>query len=353
MLVVARAEDGSLRSLTTRPGQDRYVLEVPFRWARAGLHLPAPTRPIRSAPRDRTRLLASKCGTGPLVGLKVASGQSIRDADIDDWYIPEALASTLSRPKQAGATPAEAPARTAPSDEWRETGTDPEMNFSAWPADAGGPAKPAPLDVAHLPAAAARWGCGTGCESWALIDGRTGRVTFPGPPFDPVQYDFPCDAEPLEYRLGRRQLRVPLELSAAVLRRSKLTHPLAAPLSPTDAASHPVRGARIAFVLPWIGPGGARWSVPIDSPRLDVKARPHSSNGSRKGRDAAKAGETPRHSRPGPGGRRASRAPSCRRVRSRQARSSPAPRSTPPPARRWPTCWSPRPRPVSRVSRRR
>ena len=54
----------------------------------------------------------------------------------------------------------------------------------------------------------ARWGCGSGCENWALIDRTTGTITVPAAPLQPLDYNLPCERELLEFRPDSRLLLV-------------------------------------------------------------------------------------------------------------------------------------------------
>lgn len=57
--------------------------------------------------------------------------------------------------------------------------------------------------------AVARWGCGRACERWALVDVASGRIAWvDDAALQPVRRNFPCNAEPLEYRGNSRLLRV-------------------------------------------------------------------------------------------------------------------------------------------------
>ena len=58
-------------------------------------------------------------------------------------------------------------------------------------------------------AAVARWGCGRDCERWAIVDMATGQIAWvDDKAVQPVRRNFPCGAEPLEYRGNSRLLRV-------------------------------------------------------------------------------------------------------------------------------------------------
>jgi hypothetical protein len=58
-------------------------------------------------------------------------------------------------------------------------------------------------------AALARWSCGRDCERWAIADMATGRIAWmDDKAVQPVRRNFPCDADPLEYRDDSRLLRV-------------------------------------------------------------------------------------------------------------------------------------------------
>lgn len=55
--------------------------------------------------------------------------------------------------------------------------------------------------------AIAMWGCGTSCQSGAIIDLKTGHVAFPAP-LEVIAGVFPCEVETLQYRKDSRLLRI-------------------------------------------------------------------------------------------------------------------------------------------------
>src|SRR5258708_332533 len=230
MIVVARNAVGATLFTQTKAGQARYRLEVP-----AGSYvvfaIPVGVRaqpgqvPLRGAHtaysicgRDKARLQAGRCQTGPLVELRVAADERREDVDVDDWYLPEALMATLNLAIQETAAD-------------RSPGAD--ALFAKYPADPSPLAATKPPDFDSAPAAVksfrsrilraptpgpfapagrvavARWGCGSSCESWALVDMASGRITWiDDPAVQPLRFDFPCDAQPLEAREESRLLRV-------------------------------------------------------------------------------------------------------------------------------------------------
>jgi len=227
MIVVARNAAGATLSTETRMGQARYRLDVP-----AGSYVvfaiplgnpPSPGQvPLRGAHteysvcgRDKARMQAGGCRTGPLVEIHLAEGEKREDVDIDDWYLPDALMATLNLAVSDGPTV-------------RST----DAYFAAYPADTS----PLPLirapDFASAPApargsrgrieraasrgpnyagrvAVARWECGRNCERWALVDMASGRIVMEeDKALQPLRRNFPCDADPLEFREDSHLLRV-------------------------------------------------------------------------------------------------------------------------------------------------
>jgi hypothetical protein len=224
MTVVARDAAGeNVFAVHTTRGQTSYRLAV-----RPGAYIvfavPAAADPrLRGAyttysqcAHDRARVQSGRCRTGPLAVVKVAEGDSKTGIDVDDWNLPEEIAATLRWPVgKAAVTPAMA---SLPRyDAFPATATAP----ATWPAPNYDSAPPAARPfrtrleaaVANGPyfagtVAIARWGCGNGCESWALIDRATGTVTMPERPLQPLDYDLPCEHELLEFRPDSRLLLV-------------------------------------------------------------------------------------------------------------------------------------------------
>jgi hypothetical protein len=166
--------------------------------------------------RERARLLAGRCRTGPLVIVQIANGESKTRIDIDDWNLPEELAVTLRLPVSKGTAPA--PTAALP-------------HFEAYPAAAPAATAAARPELGSAPPAArafrssleaavdkgpffagtvavARWACGTTCENWALIDKLTGTITMPDSPLQPLEHNLPCERELLEFRPDSRLLLV-------------------------------------------------------------------------------------------------------------------------------------------------
>lgn len=211
MIVVARDAAGATFSIETRAGQARYRLEVP-----AGSYVlfaiplgnpPQPGQvPLRGAHteysvcgRDKAKMLAGACRTGPLVEVRVSADEQREDVDVDDWYLPDALMATLDL----------APFALYPADPAM-------MPPTRSPDFAAAPALPAPARAGIQRAAArgpffaarfavATWGCGPDCMRWALVDMGSGRIRLAE---GDLRRKFPCDAEPLEFREESRLLRV-------------------------------------------------------------------------------------------------------------------------------------------------
>lgn len=211
MRVVAREAAGATFTVLTQPRQQRYRLEVP-----AGNYVvfaiplgmdPTPGQPpLRGAHtaysvcgRDKGKMEAGLCRTGPLVEVRVAHEDARADIDVDDWYLTHALAATLELAPFGlyPADPSMMPPTRAP-----DFGTAPAL-----PAAAREPLRRAstrgPFFAAR--AAVARWGCGTDCERWALVDMASGRIHLAE---GELRRNFPCDADPLEFREDSRLLRV-------------------------------------------------------------------------------------------------------------------------------------------------
>ena len=210
MTVVARNALGETFAVETRPQQARYRLEVPdgryvvFAIARgtgeaAGRERRGAHTSYSLCARDRARLQAGRCQTGPLEEVSVTQARGREDVDIDDWNLPDALAATL----------------------------DQEDAFARYPADLNPPPVTREPDFALAPAGAdrerivravvlgpfyagrvavARWPCGEACENWALVDLASGRIAWMD---DALRRDFPCKkAEALEFSEASRLLRV-------------------------------------------------------------------------------------------------------------------------------------------------
>jgi hypothetical protein len=56
--------------------------------------------------RDKAQLQAGRCQTGPLVEVRLDQRDARTNIDIDDWYLPDALMTTLVLPSGARAAPA-------------------------------------------------------------------------------------------------------------------------------------------------------------------------------------------------------------------------------------------------------
>ena len=225
MTVVARDAAGeNVFAIHTTRGQSSYRLAV-----RPGAYIvfavpEAPADPrLRGAytaysvcAHERARVQGGRCRTGPPVVVKVAEGDARTGIDVDDWNLSEQIAATLRWPLgKAAVTPA---MMSLPRyDAFPATAVAP----AAWPAPNYDSAPPAARPfrtrleaaVADGPyfagtVAVARWGCGSGCENWALIDRATGTVTMPERPLQPLDYDLPCEHELLEFRPDSRLLLV-------------------------------------------------------------------------------------------------------------------------------------------------
>ena len=225
MIVVARNAAGATRQVETRPGQERYRLQVP-----AGNYVvfaipvgvaAAPGQmPLRGAHtaysvcgRDKAKLQAGQCQTGPLEEIRVAETDQRENVDIDDWYLPDALMATLNLaasepPRAQGALFEAYPADTSPLPATRPpnfTGADAAVRRARGAIERA---------VVHGPnfagrAVVARWACGRDCERWAIVDMATGGIAWADDTaVQPARRNFPCDAEALEYREDSRLLRV-------------------------------------------------------------------------------------------------------------------------------------------------
>lgn len=213
MTVVARNGAGATFAVDTRPKQARYRLEVPegryvvFAIARgtgdaSGKEPRGAHTSYSICARDKARLEAGRCATGPLEEVMVTPARGREDVDIDDWTLPEGLAATL----------------------------DLQDLFATYPADLNPPPATRPPDFATAPVGAdlqriqravargpfyagrvavARWPCGDECERWALVDIASGRiVSLEDTALQPLRAVFPCKAEPLEFSEASRLLRV-------------------------------------------------------------------------------------------------------------------------------------------------
>ncbi len=223
MYVVARNAEGATRHVETKAGQRRYRIEVP-----AGTYvffaIPIGVGGFRDQPpprgayteytvcgqRDKAKMEAGGCKTGALVPVRVEVSDQRDDIDLNDWYMPDALAATLNL---AIAEPRA-----------------PQGGFDAYPADTTPPAATRPIDfesahplvknqrstlqraasrgpflAGHV--AVARWGCGMSCEAWALVDIASGRISVVEG-LHRLRGGLPCPAEALEFRDDSRLLRV-------------------------------------------------------------------------------------------------------------------------------------------------
>lgn len=215
MTIVARDAAGATFTVRTRPQQRRYQLEVPAgTYVVFAIPLGADAMPgqppLRGAhtaysvcARDQAKLLAGGCRTGPLIEVSVAQRDAREDVDVDDWYLPDALMATLELAPFARfpADPAPMAATRAP-----DFDTAPALGRSA-----RGRIQRAAVRGPFLAgrAAVARWECGRDCERWALVDMQSGRITMlEDKALQPVRRNFPCEAEPLEFREDSRLLRV-------------------------------------------------------------------------------------------------------------------------------------------------
>ena len=225
MIVVARNAAGETRQVETKPGQERYRLQVPAgRYVVYAIPIgigPAPGQiPLRGAhtayslcARDKAKLQAGRCQTGPLEEIRVAEADQRENVDIDDWYLPDALMGTLNlamreAPLAQGARFEAYPADTSPLPSTRPP------NFNGADAvvrRARGAIERAVVRGPNFAgrAVVARWGCGRDCERWAIVDMATGGIAWMDDgAVQPARRNFPCDAEALEYRDDSRLLRV-------------------------------------------------------------------------------------------------------------------------------------------------
>ena len=214
MTVVARNAAGETFSVETRPMQARYRLEVPdgryvvFAIAR-GIGEPAGREPRGAhtsysiCARDKARLQAGRCATGPLEEVGVSQARPREDVDVDDWYMPDALAATLELQDLFARYPADLnppPETRSPDLATAPAGADPERIQRA--------VTRGPFYAGRV--AVARWPCGEGCENWALVDVATGRiVSVSDTALQPLRTQFPCKkAEALEFSEASRLMRV-------------------------------------------------------------------------------------------------------------------------------------------------
>ena len=210
MTVVARNAAGETFSVDTKPKQARYRLEVPegryVLFAIAQGTGDASGKAPRGAhtaysicARDKARLQAGRCKTGPLEEVSVTQARGREDVDIDDWTLPEMVAATLDLQDLFARYPADLnpPAQTrSPDLATAPTGADAERIQRA--------VTRGPFYAGRV--AVARWPCGEGCENWALVDLASGRVTWMD---EALRAGFPCKkAEALEFSEASRLLRV-------------------------------------------------------------------------------------------------------------------------------------------------
>jgi hypothetical protein len=147
--------------------------------------------------------MAGRCATGPLEEVMVTPARGREDVDIDDWYLPEALAATLELPDLFAKYPADLnppPATRAPDYATAPLGANIERIQRA--------VTRGPFYAGRV--AVARWPCGDVCEHWALVDIVTGRiVSVADTALQPLRSEFPCKkAEALEFSEASRLLRV-------------------------------------------------------------------------------------------------------------------------------------------------
>ncbi|OAI51945.1 hypothetical protein AYO46_01060 [Betaproteobacteria bacterium SCGC AG-212-J23] len=214
MTVVARNAAGETFSVETRPKQARYRIEVPegryvvFAIAQgtgdaAGKAPRGAHTAYSICARDKARLKAGRCTTGPLEEVAVTQARGREDVDVDDWYMPEALTATLDLQDLFARYPADLnpPAATrSPDPATAPPGADFERIQRA--------ATRGPFYAGRV--AVARWPCGEGCENWALVDVASGRiVATEDAALQPLRGGFPCKrAEALEFSEASRLMRV-------------------------------------------------------------------------------------------------------------------------------------------------
>ena len=142
-----------------------------------------------------------------VVAIALAANDRREDVDVDDWYMPDSLMATLTLASPTDALFAKYPADPAPLAATRPP------DFDSAPAAV----KPYRTRIQRAATrgpyfagrvAVARWGCGAGCEGWALVDMASGRITrIDDPALQPLRA-LPCGADPLEAREESRLLRV-------------------------------------------------------------------------------------------------------------------------------------------------
>lgn len=210
MTVVARNAAGETFSTETRPKQAQYRIEVPdgryvvFAIAQ-GTGDPSGKAPRGAhtsyslCARDRARLNAGRCKTGPLEEVSVTQSRGREDVDIDDWYLPDALAATLELQDLFARYPADLNPPTSTRQPDFVTAPPNVDRERILRATARGPFYAGRVAVA-------RWPCGEGCENWALVDVASGRVAWMD---EALHGGFPCKkAEALEFSEASRLLRV-------------------------------------------------------------------------------------------------------------------------------------------------
>jgi hypothetical protein len=133
----------------------------------------------------------------------VTPARGREDVDIDDWYLPDALAATLVEQDLFAKYPADLdppPETRSPDFATAPAGADLERIMRA--------VTRGPFYAGRV--AVARWPCGEACENWALVDIATGRiVSLDDAALQPLRGEFPCKkAEALEFSEASRLLRV-------------------------------------------------------------------------------------------------------------------------------------------------
>ena len=182
MTVVARNAAGATFAVETRPKQARYRLEAPegryvvFAIAR-GTGDSSGKEPRGGAhtsysicARDKARLMAGRCATGPLEEVMVTPARGREDVDIDDWYHARGARGDAGRSRTCSRnippTSTRRPRRARPTSRPRRVGADIERIQRA--------VTRGPFYAGRV--AVARWPCGDVCEHWALVDIVTGRI---------------------------------------------------------------------------------------------------------------------------------------------------------------------------------
>jgi hypothetical protein len=248
MIVVARDAAGVTRFTETKAGQARYRIDVPagtyvLYAVPVGIGKPPPGQvPPRGAyteytlcGRDKAALQAGRCRTGPLVEVRVADGDKRDDLDLDDWYLPDALAATLNVlsdaappvPQGVEALFAKYPINPDPPADAKA----PDLNAAPAPVRAHGAAIQTAATRGPFFAGGvgiARWSCGRGCENWALVDLASGRIAWlDDPALQPLRADLPCDLEPIDSREDSRLLLIRRRDGANVIVQELLWSPQA------------------------------------------------------------------------------------------------------------------------------